>query len=337
MPKSFSLSIPEPCHEDWSRMTANEKGRHCAACQKTVVDFSRMSDEQLITMFRKTPDQLYCGRFRNDQLGRDYAIPKKRIPWLKYFFQVTIPAFLLGKEANAQGKPLMTSDAVISLSKPVDYIDTEEPEQGIVVSGKVVDAGDAPVSFASVILKGTNCGAAAGADGTFSMRIDPDFSKQPVLVISAIGFETREILLTKKMLNAKSGPGKDSLTIIYELSQLQQVFSGEIVVVKSRRSKKPKFPTTNDADSDKTDESIITYPNPVLPGGILSVKLKKSIPGNCRYEVIDMNGKEVYTGQYHPGKTDKVFSVQLPFLNPGQYILLLRVKGAKWQSMFVVR
>jgi hypothetical protein len=37
-----------------------------------------------------------------DQLERDIEIPKKRIPWLKYFFQFAIPAFLVSIRASAE-------------------------------------------------------------------------------------------------------------------------------------------------------------------------------------------------------------------------------------------
>ena len=33
--------IPEPCHENWNKMTPQEQGRHCAVCSKVVVDFTK--------------------------------------------------------------------------------------------------------------------------------------------------------------------------------------------------------------------------------------------------------------------------------------------------------
>ena len=38
-----SMHIAKPCHEDWERMTAQDRGRHCDACDKTVIDVTAMT------------------------------------------------------------------------------------------------------------------------------------------------------------------------------------------------------------------------------------------------------------------------------------------------------
>src|SRR5690606_37442260 len=101
--KHLEISIPSPCHEDWNKMTPVEKGKYCALCEKTVIDFSGMSDAQLVAFFRSHTGNT-CGRFAKYQLDRSIEIPRKRIPWLRYFFQVAIPAFLVTAKAAAQGK-----------------------------------------------------------------------------------------------------------------------------------------------------------------------------------------------------------------------------------------
>jgi len=82
--KKIHLSIPRPCHENWDAMTPSDKGRFCASCQKTVIDFTNMSDRQLAAFFKKPPSSV-CGRVYDDQLNRGIEIPRKRIPWIKYF------------------------------------------------------------------------------------------------------------------------------------------------------------------------------------------------------------------------------------------------------------
>src|SRR6476661_1854652 len=121
MSKKIQLTIADPCHENWDQMTQAEKGRFCASCQKQVIDFTGMSDSQLAAFFKKPSGGSVCGRFYQDQLERDIEIPKKRIPWVKYFFQFTLPAFLVSMKATAQGnvkvKPMSTTRSVLNCSQ----------------------------------------------------------------------------------------------------------------------------------------------------------------------------------------------------------------------------
>ena len=62
------LSVPKPCHEDWNKMTLNEQGAFCKVCAKTVVDFSTMSDEEVLNYFKNKGEEKTCGRFKASQL-----------------------------------------------------------------------------------------------------------------------------------------------------------------------------------------------------------------------------------------------------------------------------
>jgi hypothetical protein len=101
MAKKLQLTITEPCHENWDGMTPVEKGKFCGSCQKQVVDFSNMNDRQVAEFFKKPSTGSVCGRFMTDQLDRPIEIPRKRIPWVKYFFQIALPAFLISIKASA--------------------------------------------------------------------------------------------------------------------------------------------------------------------------------------------------------------------------------------------
>lgn len=107
MNRNFLLHIPEPCHENWQAMTPDEKGRFCAVCSTHVTDFSSMSDRELAVFFKKHAAEKICGRFRNDQLDRDLAIPRKRVPWIRYFFTVALPSLLFTMKTKAQGQVLV--------------------------------------------------------------------------------------------------------------------------------------------------------------------------------------------------------------------------------------
>lgn len=68
--KKFSISIPEPCHEDWNKMTPDAKGAFCASCNKSVHDFSKKTDEEIIEVFEKNGKEKVCGRFTSAQLSQ---------------------------------------------------------------------------------------------------------------------------------------------------------------------------------------------------------------------------------------------------------------------------
>ena len=50
-------------------MLPTSGGRHCAACQQVVVDFTAYTDAELAAYLGR-PGKLPCGRFRESQLGR---------------------------------------------------------------------------------------------------------------------------------------------------------------------------------------------------------------------------------------------------------------------------
>lgn len=101
MSKYLKLQVSNSCHEDWQSMLPEEKGRFCLPCQKKVVDFTSMSDIELTQFFQQAKGST-CGLFTTSQLNRDIVISRNQLPWIKYFFQATLPAFLLSLKASAQ-------------------------------------------------------------------------------------------------------------------------------------------------------------------------------------------------------------------------------------------
>lgn len=69
MKTQYFLSIPKPCHENWSEMTANEKGRFCNSCSKTVVDFTKMNPEEVQSYIDENKHQRICGHIKQSQLS----------------------------------------------------------------------------------------------------------------------------------------------------------------------------------------------------------------------------------------------------------------------------
>lgn len=66
--KNYKLRIPKPCHKDWEEMTANEKGKFCASCSKTVIDFTKNSTYEIKKYLIENINQRVCGHFHRKQL-----------------------------------------------------------------------------------------------------------------------------------------------------------------------------------------------------------------------------------------------------------------------------
>ena len=68
MKSQYKISIPEPCHEDWNKMTPIEKGRFCSSCSKTVVDFTQKSATEIQQYLTENKGEIVCGHFYRKQL-----------------------------------------------------------------------------------------------------------------------------------------------------------------------------------------------------------------------------------------------------------------------------
>lgn len=201
MAKHIQVTVPQPCRENWNDMTPAEKGRFCKACQKQVVDFTRMSDAQLAAFFKKPSTGSVCGRFMNDQLNRDMEIPKKRIPWVRYFFQFAIPAFLASKAAAQEPAKLM-GDTVIMASRtqPGETAPFQGKGTERVIKGRIVDEEGNGIDNAIVQVNNTGIGVVTNSQGFFQL-VYPGPAKKIILTVSRVGFteKTKVVRLGKKM------------------------------------------------------------------------------------------------------------------------------------------
>ena len=61
--------ISKPCHESWDEMTPQSGGRHCKECDKTVKDFTGLTNDEISTYLTEHAGEKICGRFSSDQLN----------------------------------------------------------------------------------------------------------------------------------------------------------------------------------------------------------------------------------------------------------------------------
>lgn len=74
MERQIKISIPEPCHEDWNKMTPDEKGRFCSVCTKSVIDFTEKSDAEVKELILQNLEKNICGRFKKSQISHPISV-----------------------------------------------------------------------------------------------------------------------------------------------------------------------------------------------------------------------------------------------------------------------
>lgn len=83
-PANFKVRIPEPCHEDWTKMQPESNGRFCNSCSKVVVDFTAFTDEELLAYFQNTQSSI-CGRIHSHKLAPEkQSIIPRIASWSKW-------------------------------------------------------------------------------------------------------------------------------------------------------------------------------------------------------------------------------------------------------------
>ncbi|MDG1332936.1 MAG: hypothetical protein P8P74_11450 [Crocinitomicaceae bacterium] len=76
----MKISIPEPCSEDWSKMTPNEQGAFCQKCALEVTDFTNKSSLEIKSILTEKiqSKQRVCGHIENRQM---VEFNHEFIPW----------------------------------------------------------------------------------------------------------------------------------------------------------------------------------------------------------------------------------------------------------------
>ncbi|WP_291131927.1 carboxypeptidase-like regulatory domain-containing protein [Flavobacterium sp. UBA7682] len=212
MSNKINISIPQPCHENWEAMTAVDKGKFCASCQKKVHDFTKASDREIVTAFQQ--NQNLCGRFLNTQLDRDLVkTHEKSSIWLATTATIISLIGLGTQESFAQGSAKIEQTD----KKVLGDRDVVAKNEEIEISGIVSDS-IGPLPGANIVVKGTKISTQADLEGKYTILA----KKGDILIFSFVGYTNVTLPITgeMKIINTKM---KDSVTL-----------QGEVIFIKKR-------------------------------------------------------------------------------------------------------
>ena len=312
--KKFTLSVTSPCHQNWEQMTPDQQGRFCASCQKTVVDFTAMSDRQIIEYFQKT-NVSTCGRFYRDQLNREVIAPKKGMPWLRYFFQFAWPAFILFLKSCGQ-KEKITGD----------YLIEEKTGEREIVTMGVALPQITPVDtskFSTEKMEKISCSTVVGG-----VEIAPE-KKVDCKEVHIDALETEPA--KQESLNKDITLGDTTIVSTEFPDSLRNVVLGGFSVVRTsviRRNEVPLIPGTL-ANAEQESIQAAVFPNPVPNGQNLTLVSKQKLNGH--FQILNMAGQLMKTGQLVLMKQQS-FSIPVQNWPSGTYIV--RITDSEGKKSF---
>lgn len=207
------IHIPEPCPEDWSAMTAvRHDCRHCSICEKSVVDFTRKTDAEILDILRQSTGKV-CGKFRQDQLERPLSTTPPAIRPYKtnksWSIAASVAALLSVQQAAAQQPTNPVSTDTLSYyprdkTGGVEYYDYLEFDTVRIISGKIIHPKSRkPIAGCRVLASNSFLTTRALTDenGIFNLEFPADEINADGLTLRVIlsGYEPQELKLPEKV------------------------------------------------------------------------------------------------------------------------------------------
>ncbi|MEO1652795.1 MAG: carboxypeptidase-like regulatory domain-containing protein [Bacteroidota bacterium] len=192
MKKQFNLNIQKPCGESFDNFQKTQAGGFCQSCQKEVIDFSEMSEREIVHFFQNQAGKA-CGHFRAPQL-KAYTVIKSGKRKNNFallgagLMGFSLLSLLNPQKSQAQEKnpPPVSPVNHDQASHQNGYLQKQK-ELGL-LEGLVLFEGE-PLPGVNVIIKGTHWGTVTDMNGRFSLSNVPDGS---TIIFQSVGFNTQE-------------------------------------------------------------------------------------------------------------------------------------------------
>ncbi|RZK59836.1 MAG: carboxypeptidase-like regulatory domain-containing protein [Hymenobacter sp.] len=233
-----SLRIPQPCPESWAAMTPNGLGRHCAACQKTVVDFTTKTDAEILAYLAHATGET-CGRFGDDQLDRPLrpvGLRDRSTGRWRAWLALALAAWGLRASPAAASAPSATPPSAAHPRKKPGLRPHSARPVAQRLRGTVRDAAThEPLAGVAVFLKGENRSATTDSAGRFSLRLPLVRRAKRALVLHYTGYESATVRLPAATgpalaIELQPDPAAAGVTIVGYGSYTRRDITGGAVV-----------------------------------------------------------------------------------------------------------
>lgn len=178
---SVSLKVVKSCGESWESMPGDARTRHCARCDRDVINLATMTPRQIDALLAK-PGPLPCMRAVTLQDGSLLAAEEIRAP--------RFPKLLA---AAACSLAAISSASVSATASAQD----SRPSAQAALSGKIVDRSGLPIPGAHVFLnKNGDHRYAVTADSNGNFVVGVPSTGRYFLSVEATGFRSPDAQVT---------------------------------------------------------------------------------------------------------------------------------------------
>jgi hypothetical protein len=233
MKQPVSIRIEKPCHEDWNAMTPNERGRFCGSCQKTVTDFTAMTDNEILEALQNRSGSM-CGQLRGSQLNR--VLVQTHLERNKWTLNTAFTALLLAAGTGfmtAQTAPVPTNASTEIRQKypicPNPRMESSGPAtEKHVIKAQVIDStSQHAMPFTTVMISGTQIRTTTDAEGNFELTIPDSLAGRAItLTILAPGYAAEYLTLNATEINSLR-----KVVIAFD----ERHFKGEMIIIDNSR------------------------------------------------------------------------------------------------------
>lgn len=205
------ITQPQPCHEPWSNMRPVNNGRFCSSCSKAVIDFTSMTNQQIIDHLLAAQGNL-CGRISAAQFNEvNHQLAEPSPVRVGIWKRMLLTAAMLASLNYVKGQtvvPKVKTEQVPARAITGEVIIANTPVKLVTLSGTVKDSEGHPLEQATVTAG--NQSTLTNASGIFTLKV-PEGTKN--FRVMFIGSETQTIKIARRP--GKSYKVKLQLTATY--------------------------------------------------------------------------------------------------------------------------
>lgn len=370
--KYLQIQIPTPCSEDFSKMTPVEKGHFCNNCEKTVIDFSKMSDQEIVNFYKKNGGKL-CGRFHHSQLNRDIRLtPPKVNSIFGKAAGLILTGVLSAGATNVAAESLKFEAPTEIIQVECEVQEKKEKDNDQFTTVKFMLVGPEyyqplgvikPLNGIQVIHLGTSITASSDSLGFAELKIPTTFLENDDLSFS-IGNNDYHYH-NKRICISKNDFKESNILKITLESEIKYIFVGNFSVTLSSVPQSGTFENlgpVNDFNSHdeieiieelKTDKSDFIktstilpplgvaiksiFPNPFIDKINLEISVEKA--GAIQINLVDIAGRVVFQKEAQAERGTQQFQIEVGnlSLSGNMYILQVQDESGNMQSQQLMR